>query len=113
MSLSTIAAKWATAYEQEYGERPSDMVLQIAEHIMKVRKRLTELAQKDAMEGMKPCSADDLQALVLKAFSPDPDRGHETVNAVADLWLAGYMDGYCAIAKIEQQYPRHTSRIET
>ena len=94
MTLSPMVAECVATYEQEHGCKPADLVLQIAEHIPKVGKMLTELGRKDAQEGKKPYHADVFPALVLKAFRMDADEDHETVQAVADLWQSDYMDGY-------------------
>lgn len=94
MTLSPMVTEWAEAYEQEHGHKPADLVLQTAEHILKVGKMLTELGQKDAQEGKSAYPADVFPALVVKAFRLDVDEDHETVQAVADLWQSDYMDGY-------------------
>lgn len=94
MTLSPMVTEWAEAYEQEHGHKPADLVLQIAEHILKVGKMLTELGQKDAQEGKSAYPADVFPALVVKAFRLDVDEDHETAQAVADLWQSDYMDGY-------------------
>ena len=94
MTLSPTFTEPAEAYEQEHGHKPDDLVLRIAEHILKVGKMLTELGQKDAQEGKSACPADVFPALVVKAFRLDVDEDHETVQAVADLWQSDYMDGY-------------------
>ena len=108
MTLSPTVTERAEAYEQEHGHKPADLVLQIAEHILKVGKMLTELGQKDAQEGKSAYPADVFPALVVKAFRLDDvfpalvvkafrldvDEDHETVQAVADLWQSDYMDGY-------------------
>lgn len=96
MSLSPMVTERAESYEQEHGHKPADLVLQIAEHILKVGKMLTELGQKDAQEGKSAYPADVFPALVVKAFRLDVDEDHETVQAVADLWQSDYMDGYTA-----------------
>lgn len=94
MELSPTVAEWAAAYEQERGSKPAELVLQIAEHILKVGQRLTELGRKDARNGEKPYPAGVFLALVKKAFQIDDDEEHETLQAVADLWRSDYMDGY-------------------
>ena len=94
MTLSPMVAEWVAAYEQEHGCKPADLVLQIAERILKVGKMLTNLGQKDAQEGKTPYPADVFLALVIKAFRMDVDEDHDTVQAVADLWQSDYMDGY-------------------
>lgn len=94
MILSPEVATWVAAYEQEYGKKPANLVLQIAEHILKVAKMLTELGQKDAQEGRSPYSADFFPTLVIKAFGMDISKHPDTVQAVADLWQSDYMDGY-------------------
>ena len=94
MILSPMVAELVATYEQEHGCKPANLVLQIAEHILKVGKMLTNLGQKDAQEGKTPYPADIFPALVIKAFRIDVDEDHETVQAVADLWQSDYMDGY-------------------
>lgn len=94
MTLSPTVTKWAEAYEQEHGHKPSDLVLQIAEHIEKVCKMLNELGQKDAQQGKCAHPADFFPALVIKAFGMDISKHPDTVQAVADLWQSDYMDGY-------------------
>ena len=94
MTLSPMVNEWALAYEQEHGRKPADPVLRIVEHIDKVREMFTELGQKDAQEGKEPYPANVFHALVIKAFRMNVDEGHETVQAVADLWQSDYMNGY-------------------
>lgn len=101
MTLSPMVAEFAAAYEQEHGRKPADMVLRIAEHILKVGKMFTELGRKDSQEGVKPCHANAFSDLVVKVFRLDADKDHETVQAVADLWQSDYMDGYTAASKTE------------
>lgn len=87
MTLSPMVSEWAEAYEQEHGHNPAELVLQIAEHILKVGKKLTELGQKDAQQGKSAYPADIFQALAAKAIRLDVDEDHETVQAVAAfLW---------------------------
>ena len=94
MTLSPTVAKWAEIYEQEYGHKPTDLVLQIAEHIEKVCKMLNEQGHKDAQLGKCAHPADFFPALVIKAFGMDISKHPDTVQAVADLWQSYYMDGY-------------------
>ncbi len=94
MSISPITAEWAVAYEKEYGHQPSERALQMAEHINKLSVILQNLGQRDAQKGDLPYSADIFQELAKKAFCLDPDKDHEIVQVVADLWQADYMDGY-------------------
>ena len=63
MNLSPMVAEWAATYEQEHGCKPADLVLQIAEHILRVGEMLTNLGKKDAQEGKTPYPADVFQAL--------------------------------------------------
>lgn len=98
MSLSPMVEKWAAAYEEEYGKRPGDLVLQIAEHIEKAGEMLTEQGRKDAQEGKHAYPAQFFPALVIKAFREGIGKHPDTVQAVADLWQSDYMDGYCSIA---------------
>ena len=94
MTLSPTVTEWAEAYEQEHGHKPYDLVLRIAEHVLKVGKMLTELGQKDAQQGKSAYPADAFPALVVKAFHLDVDEDHEIVQDLADLWQSDYMDGY-------------------
>lgn len=97
MTLSPTVTEWAEAYEQEHGHKPADLVLQIAEHILKVGKMLKELGQKDAQQGKCAHATDFFPALVIKAFGINhPD----TVQAVAELWQSDYMDGYSSATEI-------------
>lgn len=96
----TVVAEFAATYEQEHGRRPTARSLQIATHILKVGKMLTDQGQKDAQQGKKACPAEAFHSLVIKAFRLDPDEDQETVQTVADLWQSDYMDGYkegCAV----------------
>lgn len=94
MTLSPTVTEWAETYEQEHGHKPADLVLRIAEHILKVGKMLTEMGRKDAQQGKSAYPTDVFPALVVKAFRLNVDEGDETVQAVADLWQSDYMDGY-------------------
>ena len=94
MTLSLTVTKLAEAYEQEHGHKPADLVLRIAEHILKVGKMLTELGQKDAQQGKSAYPVDYFPTLVIKAFGMDISKHPDTVQAVADLWQSDYMDGY-------------------
>lgn len=94
MNLSPTVAEWAADYEQEYGHRPAESVLQIAEHISKVGDMLVNQGRKDAQKGKDPYPAAVFPALVVKAFRLEVDEDYETVQAVADLWQSDYMDGY-------------------
>ena len=89
-----MVTAWAVAYEQEYGQKPGEMVLRIAEHILKVGKMLTELGKKDAREGKRAYSVTFFPDLVVKAFRLDVGKTHEMVQAVANLWQSDYMNGY-------------------
>lgn len=94
ISHTPVVTAWAAVYEQEYGQKPGEKVLRIAEHILKVGKMLTELGKKDAREGKRAYPATFFSALVVKAFRLDMEKAHEMVQAVADLWQSDYMDGY-------------------
>lgn len=94
MSLSPMVEKFAVAYEQEYGKRPGDLVLQIAEHIEKVGEMLTEQGRKDAQEGKCAYSTKVFTDLVIKAFRKGIEKSPDTVQAIAELWQSDYMDGY-------------------
>ena len=94
ISHTPMVLSWAAVYEQEYGQKPSEKGLRMAEHILKVGKMLTELGQNDACEGKRAYSATFFSDLVVKAFRLDVGKTHEMVQAVADLWQSDYMDGY-------------------
>lgn len=92
--MSGKVEEWAANYEQEFGRKPAELVLRVAEHIEKVGGMLTELGKKDAQEGKEAYSSKDFPTLVTKVFQLDPDKDHETVQAIAELWQSDYMDGY-------------------
>lgn len=92
MTLSPTVTEWAEAYEQEHGHKPADLVLQIAEHILKVGKMLTERGRKDALDSVQPYPSVFFQMLAAKAFQLS--ESHETTQAISDLWQSDYMDGY-------------------
>lgn len=94
MTLSPTVAEWAEAYEQENGHKPAELSLQIAEHILKVGKMLTDLGHKDAQEGRNPYQSDEFPALVCKAFRLRRDEQPELVQGIADIWRNNYMEGY-------------------
>lgn len=94
MNLSPMVAEWAAVYEQENDRKPTEMVIQIAEHILKVGKMLTNLGRKDAEEGKIPYPATAFPTFVVKAFRMEVGEDHETVQVVADLWYTYYRDGY-------------------
>ena len=94
MTLSPMAAEIAAAYEQEHGQMPTERALQVAEHIEKVSRELTSLGRKDAQEDKGPYSSKVFMTLVAAVFHLDPEKDHETVQTIADLWQFDYMDGY-------------------
>lgn len=94
MELSLYVTEWANIYEQQHGHEPEGLLLQIAEHIMKVGQMLTERGREDAQQGKSAYHADVFPSLVLTAFRWDLCEDHETVQAIADLWQSYYMDGY-------------------
>ena len=94
ISHTPVVLAWAAVYEQEYGQKPGEKVLRMAEHILKVGKMLIELGRKDAQEGKRAYSATFFLDLVAKAFQLDAGKAHEMVQTVADLWQSNYMDGY-------------------
>lgn len=96
MTLSPTVTEWAEAYEQEYGHRPDELVLQITEHISKVGGRLREKGRAEASEGCKPLHREEFENLVCKAFNLKPNKDPEFVETIADLWQSYYMGGYNA-----------------
>lgn len=94
MILSPMVTKWAEAYEQEHGCKPNRWVLQMAEHIENVRKKLNELGKKDAQQGKRARPASFFPAIVRKAFGTDIFEHPDTVQAVAEVWQFSYMNGY-------------------
>lgn len=97
MTLSPMVAKWAAAYEREYGHKPSKQVLRITEHLQKVCEMLKERGQKDAQQGKGAYPANVFPAMAAKAFRLDMEEDQETVQAVADLWQAYYMKAYNSV----------------
>ena len=91
MNLPPIVAQWVATYEQEHGHKPEKLVLEIAEHIMKVGEMLAEQGQKDAQQGKPPQPAATFPALVEQVFRMGDD---ETAQIVAEVWQSDYMDGY-------------------
>ena len=94
MTLSPIVAEWAAAYAQETGKQPCEKSLQLAEGIMAVKEMFEEQGRKDARDGSATYSASVSSALAAAALRMDPARDQEPIQAVADLWYSGYMDGY-------------------
>lgn len=94
MELSLYVTEIANIYEQQHGHEPEELILQIAEHILKVGKMLTERGREDAQQGKSAYHADVFSSMVLTAFRWDLCEDHETVQTVADLWQSYYMDGY-------------------
>ena len=102
MNLSPVVAEWATAYEQEHGQRPAELSLRIAEQITEVRKILWGLGKKAAGNGEILCSTDTFTELVIKVLPMDLNERHsETVQAIADLWQSAYTDGCNATMKTQ------------
>lgn len=100
MKLSPEVAVWAEAYEQKHGHEPAELLIQIAEHIVKVSDMLRERGREDAQKGKKAHWADDFPQLVRKAFRLDLSTDHDMVQAIADLWRDDYMDGYNAVKEV-------------
>ena len=100
MNLSPTVVEWAAAYEQEHGNKPNDLLVQITEHIIKVCDILRERGKEDAQKGKKALHADYFPELFRKAFGLDPEAHDETVQAVADLWKSAYMNGYNAVKEV-------------
>lgn len=100
MKLSPEVAERAEAYEQEHGHKPAELLIQIAEHIVKVSDMLRERGREDAQKGKKAPHADYFPELFRNAFGLDPKAHDDTVQAVADLWRDYYMDGYNAVKEV-------------
>lgn len=94
MSFSILVTEFAETYERECGDKPSELVLRVAEHILKVGNTLQERGRKDAQAGQKAYSAEIFHALVRKAFCLGPDDEHDMVDDIADLLQSNYMEGY-------------------
>lgn len=94
MNLSPTVAEYVTAYEQEYGRKPAEIVIRMAEHIAKVGRVLREQGTKDALKGMNPRHQGEHEALVRYAFHLEPDEDLSFVEGVAELWQSAYMKGY-------------------
>lgn len=81
-------------YEQEYGRKPSETVIRMAEHIEKVGKMLWEQGATDAQEGKKPRHREAHETLVRYAFQLGTDQSPDFVEAIAELWQSDCMEGY-------------------
>lgn len=92
MSLSPMVAEFAATYEHEHGHKPAELVLQIAEHILKVGAMLREQGRKDAQSAQKPHRVETFAELAQYAFHNR--LGEETAQAIGDLWRDEYMEGY-------------------
>jgi len=90
---SINVAKFATVYEHENGQMPSEKAIQIAEHITKVGKMLADQGQQDALKGKTARHSAFFSSLVALIF-PVALEDCKTVQTVADLWQSDYMDGY-------------------
>ena len=84
--------EWVTAYEQEYGRKPSEESIRIAKHIDKVGDMLREHGQEDAQEGKQVYPDRVFVELAQRAFHNGLDE--ETAQIIGDLWKSDYMDGY-------------------
>lgn len=94
MTLSPMVAEYVAIYEQEHGHKPTKLVIQIAEHIAKVGEKLRKSGSADASEGYQARHRDAFKSLVCKAFHLEAGEDPEFVEAIADLWMAYYMEGY-------------------
>lgn len=94
MSLSPMTAECVAIYEQEHGCKPSDLVIQIGEHIEKVAGILATQGAQDAQKGCTARHAGFFRDLFRYAFRRKPAEDDETAEIVADLWQSFYMEGY-------------------
>ena len=92
MNLSPMVAEWVAAYEQEHNKEPSEVAIQIAEHITKICEQLQDMGRKDAQEGKTPYPAEEFPKLVRIVFHNIPSEA--TTKGIAELWRSDYMDGY-------------------
>ena len=94
MKLETMVAEAAKYYEQKFNQKPTELAIRFAEHILKVGIKLIDLGRKNAKKGVEAYPAEDFTQLAIKAFQLDPDEERDLVQNVADLWQSYYMDGY-------------------
>lgn len=97
MIVSPILTELAEAYEQEHGQKPSEPVLHIVEHIQQVGRLLKDQGRKDAQQGNNAYSANAFSMLVVKAFHLDAVEDRETVQAIAALWQDDYMSAFASV----------------
>ena len=95
-SNSPVVVERVTAYEQEYGRKPTDAAIRMAEHVDKVGAMLREQGRKDAREGREQLCAEVFPTLVRWIFRMEPDEDSELVEVIADLWRMEYEKGYSA-----------------
>ena len=86
--------EWMAAYEQEYGRKPAEPVIEVIRHIDKVGATLEEQGRKDSQEGRESRTAESFVELAQYAFHNDLDE--ETAQAVGEIWRIEYMNGYAA-----------------
>lgn len=101
-SLSPAVTEWLAVHEQQYGHKPSEFSVQMAQHIDKARDILREWGREDAQQGKDAYSSHAFAALVVYAFRLHVDEGHKTVQAVAGLWQNAYMAGYREAGRLYQ-----------
>lgn len=94
MSLSPMTAEYVAIYEQEHGCKPSDLVIQIGEHIEKVAGILATQGAQDAQKGRTARPAGFFRDLFRYAFHCNPAEDDETAEIVAGLWQSFYTEGY-------------------
>lgn len=85
--------EWAIDYEQKHGRKPSEVAIEIVNHIVKVGDILMNKGREDGQKGERRYSDEAFPQLVRDVFHMT-DADAETVEAVADLWKNDYMDGY-------------------
>ena len=86
--------EWIAEYERVYGQRPSELVVKICDHILKVSDILTDRGREDARNGQRPYPEKYFPVLARRAFHLDPDVEHDAVDKIGYLWWTMYMKGY-------------------
>ena len=94
MSLSPMTAECVAIYEQEHGCKPSDLVIQIGEHIEKVAGILATQGAQDAQKGRTARPAGFFRELFCKVFRIPHSYDTATEDAMAGLWQSFYTEGY-------------------
>lgn len=86
--------EWMIAYEQKHGRKPSEPLVKVIKHIDKVGDILRIKGEEDGKKGERRYSDEAFPQLVRDVFRMGPNADVETVQAIAELWQADYLEGY-------------------